>query len=807
MDIGDISTEGVHADDLTWREQEVLLLLSERLTNREIAQHLHLSESTVKDYVHNIISKLFVKNRREAVRRAKELGLLDRDQAGEAMPKVSFPAEATPFVGRKNELAEISLHLMETRMLTLTGPGGIGKTRLALEAAKTAAESFEDGCFFIALAPIHSVAHLIQTIAEALKFPLATQEDPQHQLLRFLKKKQLLLVMDNFEHLLDGAAIVSEILQAAPEVKILATSREKLNLKSETSFYVGGMDIPDQVESGNLLNYGAIALFVQSARKVCPGFRPSPDEFRQITDICEAVQGTPLAIELAAAWLNILNVDEIAGELEKSLNILVTEVRDAPQRHRSIHAVFDHSWSLLQPTEQEIFMRLSVFRGGCTRDAAQLAAGASLHQLAGLVNKSFLSHDRDSDRLEIHELLRQCAQEKLERTPDACLSAHSAHAAYYADFMQQCWEDLKGSRQKQALSEIEADIENVRLAWRYYQDQRNAPQMWMFIHCFWQLYWIRGWNHAGVALFAQAVSALQREQDEASTALRALAMAYQGYFMAWLGHSEQGYVLAKEGVDILQQFDQPEALVYALPGLSLNAYFLNRYFEYYKAVNKMLATAAELNDKKLLAYSLWAVSLGDVLKEEFAEARRKAERSLNLYEEIGDVLDSTLPLIVLGHVAFANHEHKAARVSYQRCLNISQEISFNYALQTSSKYLGKVAISQGKIAEAEDYLLQCLKITQEVGYIRDIINLFYEFARLRTAQGNPEQAVELLAAVIKHPTSQTARMLEGPIRDSAQDLIDLLEDELTQESYAAALERGRRLGLDEVIFELVGTKS
>ena len=281
------------------------------------------------------------------------------------------------------------------------------------------ADEFEDGCFFVSLAPIRSVEHIIQTIAEGVKFPLATHEDPQHQLLRYLQKRQLLLVMDNFEHLLDGVGIVSEILQAAPAVKILATSREKLNLQSETILIVGGMDIPGQVESEDPLNFDAITLFVQSARKVRPGFDPSPDELGQIANICQIVQGMPLAIELAAAWLHILNVDEIAEELEKgliSLQLKCVMRRSVTAASTPFLITPGPCW--IRP-KQEIFMRLSVFRGGFTREAAQQVAGASLQQLAGLVNKSFLSHDPDSGRLEVHELLRQYAQEQLEKTPEA----------------------------------------------------------------------------------------------------------------------------------------------------------------------------------------------------------------------------------------------------------------------------------------------------------------------------------------------------------------------------------------------------
>jgi predicted ATPase/DNA-binding CsgD family transcriptional regulator len=804
MNNRDVSVDKLYADDLTWREQEVLLLLSERLTNREIANRLHLAESTIKDYVGKILSKLYVKNRREAVLRAKALGLLDLSRKSVVRPLINLPSEPTPFVGRKDELAQISQHLMETRVLTLTGPGGIGKTRLALRAAKIASEDFEDGCFFVSLAPINSVEQLIQKIAESIKFPLATHESPQCQLLRYLKKKQILLVMDNFEHLLDGVDIVSEILLATPKVKILATSREKLNLQSETILYIGGMDFPSQLESEESLNYDAITLFVQSACKVRPGFCPSPDELWQIIHICQAVQGMPLAIELAAAWLHILNLDEIDGELKKGFDILTTELRDVPERHRSIRAVFDHSWYLLHPTEQEIFMLLSVFRGGFTREAAQLVSGASLQQLTGLVNKSFLSHNTDSGRLEIHELLRQYAEERLEDSPAASISAHEVHAAYYAEFMKQRWDHLKGNRQILALAEIEADIENVRTAWRYYLDQKNIHQLWMFINGFWQLYRIRGWYHSGVGLFAEAVSALQGEEDEQSATLQALAMAYQGHFMAWLGLSEKGYELAKESVETLQKLNQPEALVLASPSLGVNAHFLN--LEYKKALSKMLETATTLDDKWLLAYSLWAASFGSLSEKDFSEARRLAESSLNLFEEIGNVMDSTLPLIILGTVALANSEYEAAKEYYLRCLKISQEIGFHYSIQTSSKYLGKVAISMGNITEAEGYLHQCLTITEEVGFVRDLINLCYEFARLQIAQDNSEKAVELLSVVVKHPASHSARMLEGPIIDSAKDLLAILEDELPHETFAAALERGQELELEEIIADLASSK-
>jgi tetratricopeptide (TPR) repeat protein len=566
------------------------------------------------------------------------------------------------------------------------------------------------------------------------------------------------------------------------------------------------MAIPDQEGLRDSLDYDATSLFVQSTRKVRAGFDPSPDELEQIANICRIVDGMPLAIELAAAWLQILNVDEIAEELEKGLDILATEMRDAPERHRSIRAVFDHSWNLLHQTEQEIFMLLSVFRAGFTREAAQQVAGASLKQLAELVNKSFLSHDPSSGRFGVHELLRQYAQERLGETPEASISAHEGHAAYFAAFMQRKGGHLRGKSHPQVLTEIEADIENVRAAWRYYLKQRNSPQMWKFITSIWHVYFIRWWNHAGMELFAEAVRELQGEDDEESVALRALAMAYQGYFMAWLGLSDQGYELAEESVEILQQHDRPEALWFAYDSLVVNAYFIGRIAEEAEATHTMLEIATELGDKWLIAFGLFAAGMVALIEGDYVEARRLAEWNLTLYEEIGDVSGSTMPLIVLGHAALARGEYESAREYYLRCMKLSEEVGFHFSIQTSSKYLGKVALSMGNNTEAENYLLQCLAITEEIGFVRDIINLLYEFARLRVAQKYSEEAVELLALVIEHPASDQSRWLEGRIRDSAKGLLTKLEGELPREIYTAALERGQELKLEDVVADLIGAE-
>ena len=222
--------------------------------------------------------------------------------------------------------------------------------------------------------------------------------------------------------------------------------------------------------------------------------------------------------------------------------------------------------------------------------------------------------------------------------------------------------------------------------------------------------------------------------------------------------------------------------MFAYDSLVVNAYFLGRIVEESKAVGEMHKIAAKLDDKWLMAFTLFGAGMIAVIEGDYAEAIRVAESNLELYEEIGDVSGSTMPLIVLGHVALARGEYEEAREFYLRCLKSSEEVGFHYSIQTSSKYLGKVALSIGNVEEAEIYLLQSLTITNDIGFIRDIINLIYEFARLRVAQGNPERAVEFLAMVVEHPASIQTRWLEGRIRDSARGLLAKLEDELPEDA-------------------------
>lgn len=797
----------IHTDDLTWREREVLSLLAERLTNREIAERLVLAESTVKDYVGRILSKLYVKNRRQAVRRAKELDLFDAGQPTAAAQRINIPAAPTAFIGRRDELKAIKQQLKKTRLLTLSGPGGMGKTRLAMKTAEEVSDDFPDGVFFVPLASIRLVDDIVQTIAEAVKFPIPTHENPKHQLLRYLQKKRLLLVMDNFEHLMGGSSIVGEVLQTAPGVKILATSREKLNLFSETNLTIGGIKIVTEPASGNLEDNDAVALFLQSANKVRMGFDPTPDELAKIADICEYVEGMPLAIELAASWLHILSLLEIEEELKKGLDILAAEARDVPGRHQSIRAVFDQSWSLLGQDEQEILKRLSIFRGGLTRQAAHQVAGASLSQIAGLVNKSILMPDPDTGRFDIHELLRQYAQEWLENTPQDSDSVKEAYAGYFADLMQNKWQQISSSDQNSALAEIEADIENIRTTWRYWLAHKNSAQMLKFIHSFLIIYWVRGWFRGAIDLFADCVETLAEvKPDIGVQVVQAAAMAHLGFFMSWVGRAEEGYQLCEESVEKLEKLDAPIELAMAFQGLTLAAYYLDRPDAEKIAAYRFLELVEDTDHKWLLAYGLWLVNLAEYRADNFPESKRLLEAAIKVSSEISDMINLGLCFTSLGGFAIIDREYTEAKKYYQRCLQISKQLGFRWLSSNAIKYLGQIALLTGEIDEAHQHFTQSLIIAYELGVDRDIANHLYDFARLRVAQNKLEQGVELLSVVLQQPASNLSRSEGGSIADNARELLTDLRERLSEETFNAALERGERLEKDKIVIELIGIK-
>lgn len=346
----------------------------------------------------------------------------------------NVPAPTTPLIGRERETKELISLLTQgaARLVTITGPGGTGKTRLALEVGSELQDYWSGGVCFVDLAPLAEPREIAPAIAVALNYQAAElSQSLEQQLLSSLGPRRLLLILDNFEHLLGGRDFVNDILHRCPLISILATSRQRLNLASETRYDLGGLALPPESGLAGALTSTAVQLFVDNARRTLPDFTVTHDSFGDVVRICQLVEGMPLGIVLAATWLEVLSPAEIAAEIEQSLTFLTAELVDLPARQRSMQAVFEGSWQFMPPDEQAVMARLSVFRGGFTREAAEGVAGASLKMLLALVNRSLLQRQPDSDRFTMHELLRQFAAGQREIL-DPNGAAEDAHCRLFA---------------------------------------------------------------------------------------------------------------------------------------------------------------------------------------------------------------------------------------------------------------------------------------------------------------------------------------------------------------------------------------
>jgi serine/threonine protein kinase/predicted ATPase len=392
------------------------------------------------------------------------------------LSKHNLPAQMTPFVGREHELDELEKLLKDPtmRLITILAQGGMGKTRLSLELAQRAVDAnlYADGVYFVELAPLTAAENIPNAIGDACGFQFLGEGTPKEQLLSILKDRQTLLVIDNYEHLSDGFALVTDILQSAPTVEIIATSRQQLSQAGETLFYLSGMDFPDFETPEDALDYAAVKLFMNSAKRANPSFELREDNLDYVARICKLVQGMPLGIVLAASWLTLLDVSEIANEIQGGLDFLETDETTLPERQRNIRAVMDYSWGQMTEAEQHVFMKLSVFRGGFMRDAAQAVAGANLRILMSLTKKSFIRRDADSGRYEIHELLRQYAEEHLQLIGES-EAILERHTDYFAEFLAIRTPQIKGQRQGESVREIEGDFSNIRKAWDYAVNHTN----------------------------------------------------------------------------------------------------------------------------------------------------------------------------------------------------------------------------------------------------------------------------------------------------------------------------------------------
>ncbi len=724
------------------------------------------------------------------------------------IPALHLPTPPNPLLGRDHELASLDRLLRDPqcRLLTLIGPGGMGKTHLAIEAAARQQEIFPGGVYFVSLAPLSSAELMIPTIASVLDFTFYGPADLHTQLLGYLREKSMLLILDNFEHLLptspadSGAALdlLADILQGAPAVKLLVTSRERLHLQREWVFEVQGLPLPSPAQTRGLEGYSAVALFLERAHRTRADFVPTPEDLAAIAHICQLLDGLPLGIELAAAWVRLLSCQEIAQEIKRNLDFLTASARDVPERHRSLRLTFDHSWKLLSPEEQGVMRRLSVFRGGFRREAAEQVAGASLPLLSALVDKSLLRRTR-SGRYDLHELVQQYTAAHLQQAAAEERAARTLHCDYFTTLLKQILPRLKSAEQNFILSELDAEVDNLRLAWDWAVRQGDVAGLQRAAFGLFLYYLCRNWMGEGAELLHQAAEVLEARigslAESPAELLETLGhvLAYQAWCRLWSGQLPLARELTVRNLALLRPLNTPAALSDALrvqgvilqmagdgPGaracleeslalkralddeweVAINLTYLGRFMQMQGAhpeAYELLAEAAVIlrrqEERLSTARALGFLSGSALALGRPAEAEELARESLALSWQIDDRWSIANVLSGLGVIAQAQADVDRALYFFRESLAIYRQLGDCWSIGRVLNHQGEALAVLGQGAEARLCFVDALQTANEVQAAPIILDAMLGLAALGAKEGQLEFTLELLAHLAGSPST------------------------------------------------------
>jgi predicted ATPase/DNA-binding CsgD family transcriptional regulator len=616
----------------------------------------------------------------------------------------------TPFVGRAKERADITTRLLslECRLLTLTGLGGSGKTRLAIETASAVAAQFPHGMVFVALQPIPRADLLTSAIAQTVGLTCYGEVEPQEQLFAYFRDKTCLLILDNFEHLLDAAAFVCDLLAAAPGLTILVTSREALHLQEEWLYPLKGLQTPPSVYATGLEEYEAVQLFLSHVRRVQPAFDLA-SEHEAVIRICMMTAGLPLALELAASWLKGLHAAHIVRAMQHNLDVLSTTTRNVEARHRSLRAVFDQSWELLLPYERRIFARLSVFRGGFTSDAAEHVAGGSLADLAALVEKSLIQLE-STDRFGMHELLRQYAIEQLEVLGETA-SAHTQHSQYFAALMSRHEAALKQPQQLEAMQAIEREFENFRLAWDWSVTHRGVANLYLMLNPLYLFGFLGNRYRETITMFEQSL-----EQPDADAPLLGRLLARRWGYLHWWYQANYGEALAgiKQALTIaLAENNRFEIAFCHL----MTAYVMistQRYAEALPHLETSRALFSAIEEPYYVCWTLHRLGYAYSSLDNTDKSIEYTEQSLALARDAHNPLALVICLYNLGTDYVLNGNYLKGHNNGVEALQVATETGNQEQIAHALSLLALCAFCQSDYSACQEYAVQAQSVIEGI---------------------------------------------------------------------------------------------
>lgn len=724
----------------------------------------------------------------QAVAAADSTGRFDLTPTPEPVPlgqpaiKHNLPSQPTPFVGREKEINELNALLADpgNRLITLIAPGGMGKTRLSIATAEQNFKHFKDGVFFVGLACIGGETQILPAIAEALEFTFATS-DQKAELSHYLSEKHTLIILDNFEQLTSGSQLIADLLQNASHLRFMITSRERLRLRSETIYEVPNLSLPDRRER----NPKALAettpgrLFIQSAHRVLPDFAITPENAEAVNAILRLTAGLPLAIELAAAWLDMLSVDEIQSEIERSLDFLESNLRDVPERHRSIRAVFEYSWNMMTEEERDVFLKLSVFEGGFEREAAQNVANASLRTLTNLINKSLLLRD-PSGRYLPHRLLRQYAAERFQNDPQR-LPTRVAHAMYYSRLLDKVRPLLGTSREDAAFDAIESELDNLRAAWTTAIEGQKWEALSMAIIPISYYYMVRSLKQEAAEVFKALIDALERANQQ-NTPLYWIArtsyapVSTQNYEEAYLiyeqvheffvsvgdenrqahalnnmsharmnqGRLQDAYTYAAQANELMHDMQDKKAWFNSMGNLGYIAFLMGNLQEAQITYESIIHTAENV-EYSLTQIAHYKNNLGEILRELSINDRAKQlfEEAYEVFKAYKNKRGMAFTLNNLGGLVFATGAYQEASKLYQQAYELNREIGDRGGLGHSLSALGNIAQIQGDTPQAKRHFSDSLKMRRDMGDKRGMADSLSDLARIAVSEENGAEAVRL----------------------------------------------------------------
>jgi predicted ATPase/DNA-binding SARP family transcriptional activator len=679
-------------------------------------------------------------------------------EGGKAPPAVELPFQMTPFIGRKRELEQIGKLLVDItcRLITLTGPGGVGKTRLAIQAAEAQAMRFSDGVCFVPLEPLTSADFLVSATATALKFAYSGPGDPKRQLLNYLQETEALLVLDNFEHLLDGIGLISEMLEKAPLLKVMVTSRERLNLHGEWILEVGSMDFPDDGVNQGIEAFDAVQLFLSCANRALPAYSLTKDELPYVVRICQLMEGMPLGIELSAAWLRTLSTQQIVSEIEGGLEFLSSSLRDIPERHRSLWAVFDHSWKLLSPEEQSAFRRLSVFRGGFDRDAAENVAGATLPILSALVDKSLVRRI-DTARYEIHGLLQQYARSQRVDSGEFKV-IRTRHRDWFLSLAEevsgQLKDDLWGTAEAESMEKLKVERDNFRIALQWSIDQEDANEGLGLVVALSWFWYIR----ADFAEGRHWLEQILELEDGTSAEARALAVHRLATMTIMQGDYERGVVFAEEALQVCYE-------------------------------------AGTLREA---GWTLYQLGLAAMQQGDFEEAEMFCTQSLDLFRQIGYPVGEASLQVYLGTVAYYQQNYERASTLFEQGLPLLREVGDHIAVARGLNGLGLIAHQVNDFELAKSYFEEGILLMVEIDARLEVAQLIEGLATVSCNMGNYPRSCIMLGFA-EHLRDTIGIPLSTPEQAEYDHCMSTIREKLQDEVIADCWAKGQEMKMDEAV--------